>query len=168
MQSIKFISLIILCATSSMALFLPAIGVVPFPRHLSGNLSQNGMRSDAAMSSDASVQQNRQDGPMGSDLARSQLDQPHLDPWGSPITHQQKGIGTIPGMPVSTTNSPALANALTHPDLSSQQIQYGTMATSGATTYNSVGFGIWLLLIPVWLGALAVWSITPTSTKRSK
>lgn len=170
MQSIKFISLIVLCATSSMALFLPAIGVVPFPRHLSGKPSQNGMRSDAAISSDAWEQQNLQGGGtgMGMDPARSQFDQPHLDPWGNPITHQQNGMGTMPGMPVSTTNSPALASALTHPDLSSQQIQDGAVATSGTTTYDSVGFGIWLLLVPVWLGALAVWSITPTSTRRSK
>ncbi|XZE21137.1 hypothetical protein SH449x_001034 [Pirellulaceae bacterium SH449] len=168
MQSIKFISLIVLCATSSMALFLPAIGVVPFPRHLSGNPSQNGMRSDAAMSSNAWEQQNMQGAGMGMDPARSQFDQPPLDPWGNPLTQQQNGMGTMPGMPVSTTNSPALASALTHPDLGPQQIQDGTMTTSGATTYDSVGFGIWLLLVPVWLGALAVWSITPTSTRRSK
>jgi hypothetical protein len=34
MKSIKFLSLILMCATSSLALVLPAIGVVSFPRQL--------------------------------------------------------------------------------------------------------------------------------------
>jgi hypothetical protein len=34
MKSIKFFSLILMCATSSLALILPAIGVVSFPRQL--------------------------------------------------------------------------------------------------------------------------------------
>lgn len=34
MKSIKFLSLILMCATSSLALILPAFGVVSFPRQL--------------------------------------------------------------------------------------------------------------------------------------
>jgi hypothetical protein len=45
MKSIKFLSLILMCATSSLALILPAIGVVSFPRQLTDQSTQSAIQA---------------------------------------------------------------------------------------------------------------------------
>lgn len=159
MQSIKFISLIVICATSCLALILPAVGVVPFPRELSG------AGSPVANSS-----------PNGADVngngALSASQAPGSGPWGVGMAGQNLSGSSVPGLPVSMNalggfqSSPTLAGSeqATGADQSGLQ----TVVANGVSKYDSLGFGIWLLLVPIWLASLAVWSITPTPKSRSK
>lgn len=155
MQSIKFISLIVICATSCLALILPAVGVVPFPRELSGvrSPSQNAM-------------------PNAANVGENGADTGGLGPWGVEFAGQNPAGVSGAGLPVSTTgisgyqSSPTLAGSEPPPGLDLSVVQAGTL--DGVSNYDSLGFGIWLLLVPIWLGALAVWSITPTPKSRSK
>ncbi|MFN7877772.1 MAG: hypothetical protein ACK5PB_20805 [Pirellula sp.] len=159
MQSIKFISLIIICATSCLALILPAVGVVPFPRELSG------AGSPAANSL-----------PNGADVtgngALSASQTPGSGPWGVEMGSQNHSGGSVPGLPVSINglggfqSSPTLAG--TEQPTGADQSSLQAVVEHGISKYDSLGFGIWLLLVPIWLASLLVWSITPTPKSRAK
>lgn len=159
MQSIKFISLIIICATSCLALILPAVGVVPFPRELSG------ARSPSADSL-----------PNGSDVtangALSASQTPGSGPWGVETAGQSLSGSTLPGLPVSMNgvggfqSSPTLAGSEQSTGVDRSGLK--TVVANGISKYDSLGFGIWLLLVPIWVASLLVWSITPTPKSRAK
>lgn len=159
MQSIKFISLIVICATSCLALILPAVGVVPFPRELSG------VRSPAANSS-----------PNGADVtgngAYSASQNSGSGPWGVEMGSQNHSGGSVAGLPVSMNglggfqSSPTLAGS--EPTTGTDQSGLHAVVENGISKYDSLGFGIWLLLVPIWLASLLVWSITPTPKSRAK
>lgn len=157
MQSIKFISLIVICATSCLALILPAAGVVPFPRELSGAHTHVGsdLRPTDPSMSGGGV-------PNGANAA----------PWGSGAGNQNIAGVSVTGLPVSTTGVSGFQSS---PTLAGSELQVGgdlpgsqSAAVGGGSNYNSLGFGIWLLLAPIWLVSLVIWSITPTSKNRSK
>lgn len=168
MQSIKFMSLIVICATSCLALLLPAIGVVPFPSQLSGVHSHASANPGGA-------------GEFASGVAGQGGSMPGADPWvnggiNPGLSQSGVGEGTMSGLPVSTSVS---QNFSSSPTLSGSESQLpgnylnsaatGQMGAEGALSrYDTVGFGIWLLLVPIWLMALVVWSIAPSSKGRSK
>ena len=158
MQSIKFISLIVICATSCLALILPAVGVVPFPKELSGAPAH---AASALPASDPSFN----NGGVPNSSA------PIADPWGGGGGNQNIAGVSVPGLPVSTTGG---AGYQSSPTLAGSEIPFGgdsgtqPVAAGGKSKYDSLGFGIWLLLVPIWLVSLVVWSITPTSKNRSK
>jgi len=169
MQSIKFMSLIVICATSCLALLLPAIGVVPFPRQLSGVHNHSLVNPGGV-------------GEFGSVGAEQGGTTTGADPWaaigsGNPGVNQSGvGGGTMSGLPVSTSasqnfpSSPTLAGSETQ--LSSNFLNSTAtglpVAEGTLSKYDTVGFGIWLLLVPIWFFALVVWSIAPSSKGRSK
>lgn len=144
MQSIKFISLIVMCATSCLALLLPAVGVVPFPKQLSG--------------------------------INTQLPPTNPSPNGA-FSNQNASSNPMPGLPISAPNVTGLPVS---PTLSSSNFggldpTQGTGTTISPSTgieivskYDTLGFGIWLLLVPIWIVSLVVWSVTPTPKNRSK
>lgn len=139
MHSIKFMSLIAMCATSCLALLLPAIGVVPFPKQLSG-INTPGVNA--------------------------------LPNAGEMTGTQNFGGASMPGLPISTSGVPGFPSS---PTLAGVELPQGPDATTtqsaginGISKYDTLGFGIWLLLVPIWLLSLVVWSVTPTSTNRSK
>ena len=167
MQSIKFMSLIVICATSCLALLLPAIGVVPFPSQLSGVSNQTaGVPGPAEIGVGA--------GPM-------QHAPPAADPWGLGGGHQgvnQSGVAGVgmSGLPVSTSVPTNVSSA---PSLVGTELHFGnsvavesaagqTAVGVGQSKYDTLGFGIWLLLVPIWFFALVVWSVTPSPRNRSK
>jgi hypothetical protein len=159
MQSIKFISLIVICATSCLALILPAVGVVPFPKELSGVRSPGA----DALPSGAIINENG---------ANAGAQNSSLGTWGAEVAGQNLAGVSVPGLPVSTTgvggyqSSPTLAGSELPGEVDPSGLQPGV--ADGISKYDSLGFGIWLLLVPIWLASLAVWSITPTPKSRSK
>lgn len=144
MQSIKFISLIVMCATSCLALLLPAVGVVPFPKQLSG------INTPLPPTNPSTI-----------------------DAFGN----QNPTANTMPGLPISASN---VAGLPVSPTLSSSNFAGGDaiQGTGNAippstgieivSKYDTLGFGIWLLLVPIWIVSLVVWSVTPTPKSRSK
>lgn len=159
MQSIKFISLIVICATSCLALILPAVGVVPFPKELSG-----------AGSPTANPLANGADVNGNGALPASQT--PGSSPWGVETAGQTISGSSVPGLPVSMNglggfqSSPTLVGSEQATGVDQSGLQ--TAVANGISRYDSLGFGIWLLLVPIWLASLAVWSITPTPKSRAK
>ncbi|MCU0721264.1 MAG: hypothetical protein MUC83_16245 [Pirellula sp.] len=158
MQSIKFISLIVICATSCLALILPAVGVVPFPRELSGAPAP---ASNALPISDPFLNNGGVSNPAS----------PNASPWGGGVANQNIAGVSLPGMPVSTTGGPGYQSS---PTLAGSELPIagdmsGSPSTAGGISkYDSLGFGIWLLLVPIWFVSLVVWSITPTPKSRTK
>jgi hypothetical protein len=55
MKSIKFFSLILMCATSSLALILPAIGIVSFPRQLTDHSTIQAMMGQTPSLENSSI-----------------------------------------------------------------------------------------------------------------
>jgi hypothetical protein len=164
MQSIKFISLIVICATSCLALLLPAVGVVPFPKELSG------VRSPGADALPNGVNVGGNGALSG---GQSPIAVPSMaGPWGVESGSQNLAGVSVPGLPVSTTgvggyqSSPTLAGSELPGGVDPSGLQ--PRVADGISKYDSLGFGIWLLLVPIWFVSLVVWSITPTPRSRSK
>lgn len=139
----KFTGLVLICATSCLALILPAIGVVHFPK------AQLSATSDSiSASSTASV-------PVTARIAPNPI--PISTPW-TQATPQQEIKPSLNGMPNSpfpgSTFPPA---ALPQPELTHR----APLAPDAAIPSNKLGMGIWLLLAPVCLIGLAMWSFSP-------
>ena len=171
MQSIKFISLIVICATSCLALILPAVGVVPFPKQLSGVNSQGVTVSANGVDAGGRSALTATDPSIGSGgLFNSTA--PNAAPWSGGAGNQNLAGISVSGMPVSTTgvsgyqSSPTLAGTDSQVGIDLSGSQSATVG--GLSKYDSLGFGIWLLLVPIWLVSLMVWSLTPTPQSRSK
>ena len=143
MKSMKFASLILLCATSSLALVLPALGVVSFPQQLIKN-------SD--LPSTTSVP-----GPEGGPTGGWQPAQ-----GGLPIA---TGFANSSLPPSATTAPPSFpSQSLVPPSLDPRALNDPTLQQNsvGVEEHPSkVGTGLWLLLGPIWLASLCMWTIAP-------
>lgn len=210
MKSMKFASLILLCATSLLALVLPALGVVSFPEqfistnveHRKSLIGQSESPIEAPLThlarhaeetiqgiSDgiASARANgRADGGLTkaeSNFAPvSNFDNAPLQNTNSMVPSQfasfgnnapQQNLAPHSNQPLPPVLPPNQSQGVS----SSQQIPPGqTVATTAAAVdgfgwepdlkTRKVGTGIWLLLGPVWLLALLVWSISPSPGSR--
>jgi hypothetical protein len=128
----KFTGLILICASSVLALLLPAIGVVKFP-----------MANSAAML-------NKQSDPGTPSVSGS--------PSGLPVSVPGLPV-SVPGLPESARGLPptmAPQGGVT-PDLSSQE---PSLIGSSWTT-QKLGLGVWVFLAPVMLLGLGLWTFAP-------
>ena len=170
MKSVKFASLTLLCATSILALVLPALGVVSFPEQF---ISADVNHRTTLL---GEIEHPLPDSPSTS-LELSE---------GVPARNASFGgnpAGAHPG-PTTPVYPPGAGGAFPHgpqPVVPSGAV--GAQVPPGMPISHQdplgwnqdpqtqkVGTGIWLLLGPVWLLALLIWSIAPdpnTTSSRS-
>jgi len=139
----KFTGLVLICATSCLALILPAIGVVHFPKvQLSTASGSNTAGPTASV-------------PVTTRIAPNPI--PNSTPW-TQATPQQEFKPSLNGIPDSPfPGSPLLPAALPQPDLAPP----ASLGADAEIASNKFGMGIWLLLAPVCLIGLAMWSFSP-------
>jgi hypothetical protein len=144
----KFVGLILICASSCLALILPAIGVVHFPKTPQGQPSMlptsNFPTSTpySEMNSSGSPQSNYPNStpwtpaPLQRDSVPETVNtaNPSSGPFPSPFPQQT----TVP-TPSAATNSPE----------------------ANAPASQKFGMGVWLLLAPACLIGLAMWTFSP-------
>jgi hypothetical protein len=126
MYSLKFLSLVVLCAASTMMLVLPATGLVPFPKQM-----------------------------IETTPPTAQAVPPTIATGWQPSSNMPPNAL---GLPISTT----IQNQSGPPSLSQLPAEVGSLDPSARRDYDKWGLGLWLLLIPIWLLSLFVWSITGT------
>ncbi|AMV31212.1 hypothetical protein VN12_03775 [Pirellula sp. SH-Sr6A] len=143
MKSMKFASLILLCATSSLALILPALGVVSFPQQLIKNSDLPSTMSPPGPDGvPPGGWQSAQGGlPIATSIPNSSL--------GTPAPIAPPSLATQPRSPPSL-DPMAHGHSTFEPNIVSDE-----------KNPNKVGTGLWLLLGPVWLASLAMWTIAP-------
>ncbi len=138
-KNMKFTGLILICSSSCLALILPAIGVVQFPK------SQQSIHGMMANDLPKSVPVMTQNMPDPSQYNMPANPQPDLLPYSMvPKTNSMQG---------SPFPSAALPPSTTQTELPSEFIV--------APTGNKFAMGIWLLLGPVCLLGLALWTLSP-------
>ncbi len=163
MKSLKFASLVLLCATSCLALVLPALGVVAFPDEL---VNANHSHSHA-------FEHSHSPDPFTSVATQNQgvnAGNAPVENWGGGASLVQPTVPP-PGFPITTSNPPTFSQ----PGYPPQQSGYPPQPEHGAQDLLShggasqkVGTGIWLLLGPVWILSLILWSIAPTPNAKQK
>ena len=145
----KFTGLILICASSCLALVLPAIGVVQFSKL---NQTTHTIKATGPMpASFPSVIQNTP-GPNPNNLPWIQST-PQTDflPNSNNRTHSPFPAAILP--PGSPTQTRVAA-----------QVTFSPPVPVAAPTGNKLGMGIWLLLAPVCLIGLAMWTFSSNPT----
>lgn len=139
----KFTGLILICATSCLALILPAIGVVHFPK-----AHQAATAGSISASSTVSFPVMMQNSPNPI---------PYNSPWtrASPQQEIQPSSNGMPNSPFPGSTLPP--TSLPQPQLTNP----ASLASDAAISSNKLGMGIWLLLAPVCLIGFAMWSFSP-------
>lgn len=142
MKSMKFASLILLCATSSLGLILPAIGVVSFPQQL---IRQSDLQQTSMTPGQAPITPGVWQPAQGS----------------APVPFAPHGTSNQGGLPI-TTNLPA-ASSSSPPSLDPQSLTQPTALSLNmqGDEPNKIGTGLWLLLGPIWIASLIMWTIAP-------
>ncbi len=132
-RTMKFTGLILICATSCLALILPAIGVVQFPK------SQ--MTNPAAPPGFLTNAPQNQNNPV----------------WNPAVNRQDfsSSSNVMPNPSTPFPNQPLPSYNQTTPMI--QQPSQPQVAPQG----NKLGMGIWLMLAPVCLLGLAMWTFAP-------
>jgi len=134
MKSLKFLSLILMCATSSLGLLLPAVGVVKFPPPLANSAAE------------------------GAIPANLQAPSPNPATGISP-TYTANGLPVSASandafLPPSLSGNSTLPNpTLPAPD----HLSFFSPGAGG----QKLGTGLWLLLVPFWFLSLLLWTIAP-------
>jgi hypothetical protein len=142
MKSMKFASLILLCATSSLALILPALGVVSFPQQL---IRESDLQPTSMTTGPEPIPPGSWQPAQGSAPA----------PFGA------QGIAGQGGLPIATNFPPASAPSPPSLDPSGfAQPTHQAGSIPGEET-NKIGTGLWLLLGPIWIASLIMWTIAP-------
>ncbi len=139
-RTMKFTGLILICATSSLALILPAIGVVHFPKTQATPLAPVPGFLTNAPSNPSQLAWNPTS--PGSDLLSNARAMPGTAaPYPSmPMAPYNSNAALIPGAKISDAKIP---NANGQPMQSAN---------------NKLGVGIWLMLGPVCLLGLVMWT----------
>lgn len=142
----KFTGLILICASSSLALILPAFGVVQFPK----------VPVAAKFPSGSAVSTNTGWTPASSFPNAFQGGNAH----GTNLPGSLSEI--LPGANLAPTESPFPPSLF---GSSEKQV-----ANNSNRTFSKFGMGVWLLLGPVCLIGLGMWSFSPnpSSSKLSK
>ena len=140
----KFTGLILICATSCLALILPAIGVVQFPK------SRDSQASTVSLPPTQAFPITTQSG-LGAAPTNQSWSQT-LPPNGQPTS---PFAATLPGSP----NSQAPITAQSPMDAAGQW--NGAPQGDGTSSTTKFGMGLWLLLAPVCLIGLAMWTFSP-------
>ena len=174
----KFTGLILMCAASSLALLLPALGVVKFP------VLDNRIAVGGAPGSDPELEP-ASSAPYSAALARSGTQNQGLPgklpgqlpgvPDGNRAGNsagQPKGVGN--GDPGTTAGllAAAQASAQSGPEGNLDGSQNPNRLRLGRLPFTEIpsqrlGLGVWLLLVPVQFLGLGMWTFG-TSPKRGK
>ena len=148
----KFTGLILICATSCLALILPAIGVVHFPKTLESTSRPSGL----ALSQGFPV------------MAQSVLGStPTNQPWTQELPFASQPNSPFPGsalppssrLPPNPTSMPPFTSPT--PMDATGQMQGAQNADGTTANDNKLGLGLWLFLAPVCLVGLAMWTFSP-------
>ena len=138
----KFTGLILICASFSLALILPAIGVVQFPRIV---------RSAPASTFPTSVSTS------AVPIATSQPEHANGTGW-SPAS---RPLGNYESILPSSPFPPSMQTQPTNESQRPSMQQIKSMAQDDNPAASKLGMGIWLLLGPVSLFGLALWTFSP-------
>lgn len=131
----KFAGLILICASSSLALLLPALGVVKFPM-----LNENQATAANFTSTQSDIPDAQTPGlQAAAESSAASILNPNAPNPGLPVTYNGDGL--------PTTSNP-LSN------------QLGKLPFTDIQT-QKVGLGAWLLLAPTLLVGLAMWTFSP-------
>jgi len=148
----KFTGLILICATSCLALILPAIGVVHFPK-TSESLS--------AASSIASSQGLPVSTQSGMGFSPTNL------PWSQVLPPSSQQVlpfhaSTMPPslMPAGPTSQPPMTSQAPM-DAAGQFNGSAPQLDGTASSGGKLGMGVWFMLVPVCLLGLAMWTFAP-------
>ena len=143
----KFIGLILICASSCLALILPAIGVVQFPSEV---------RSAKQL-------------PISLNLPSESPQQPQA----LVAAPASNGTGWEPATP-SIMPPGQLPNAASpfppppQPQVSAQPSPTDQVELVEKSSTSKLGMGVWLLLGPICLIGLALWSLSPNPSPVGK
>ena len=143
----KFTGLILICASSCLALILPAIGVVQFPSEV---------RSAKQL-------------PVSVNLPPASSQQPEA----LTAAPASNGTGWVPANP-STMQSGQLPNAASpfppplQPQVSAQPSPTDHMGLVEKSSTSKLGMGVWLLLGPIILIGLVLWTFSPNPSPVGK
>jgi len=146
-ESMKFIGLILICASSCLALILPAIGVVQFPSEV---------RSAKQL-------------PISLNLPSESPQQPQA----LVAAPASNGTGWEPATP-SIMPPGQLPNAASpfppplQPQVSAQPSPTDQVELVEKSSTSKLGMGVWLLLGPICLIGLALWSLSPNPSPVGK
>ena len=148
----KFTGLILICATSCLALILPAIGVVQFPKSLksrTGTLATDLHGSVPVMTQNAP-------GYASNNHAWTPISpQQDLLPYSNSSNPKGMQASPFPSTAFPSTTQTGLPNqAMPGPNNAMAGID---VTPSG----NKLAMGIWLLLGPICLLGLALWTLSP-------
>ncbi len=154
----KFTGLILICASSCLALILPAIGVVHFPKTIppqSSLMQTSTFTTSTPTSTPVSA-------PNSGGLPQSNFpNSPHWTQTSSPSDFLPNTLNSAPSpFPAqqSSTATPAAPIQLATPNLSNGSSPAG----------QKFGMGVWLLLAPICLIGLAMWTFSPNPSGGKK
>ena len=153
----KFTGLILICATSCLALILPAIGVVQFPK------TSESLSAASSLASSPSLPVSTQSG-MGSS--------PTNLPWTQSIPPNSQQASPFQSYTLPPSLMPP---SLMPPNAAPQTPLINQAAMEAAGQFNGgvpqldgtlksggkLGMGVWLMLVPICLIGLAMWTFAP-------
>jgi hypothetical protein len=154
----KFTGLILICASSCLALILPAIGAVQFPKTMqprSSVIQAPNFPSSTLTSTQLSPQKNE---------GFSQSNLPNSPQWTQTSPQQDFLPGSLnsTSSPFPTQQSPALTTP------APLQEAVPNLSEGNTPSVQKFGMGVWLLLAPVCLIGLAMWTFSPNPTDAKK
>ena len=156
----KFTGLILICATSCLALILPAIGVVHFPK------TSESLSAASSIASSQGLPVSTQSG-MGfspTNLPWSQVLPPSSQQALPPSSQQASPFqaSTMPPslMPPGPTSQPPMTSQAAM-DAAGQFNGSAPQLDGTANSGGKLGMGVWLMLVPVCLIGLAMWTFAP-------
>ena len=156
----KFMGLILMCAASSMALLLPAMGVVKFPV-LDETTLQSLVGEAQIQATELAVGQTGEQfgGQLSNTLGNTLGDAKNRDP--------QTSAGMLVAAQVSGQPSNPEATGSQSKTSGSTKTEYLGKIPFTQIGSQRVGLGVWLLLLPTILLGLAMWTFgsSPKSSK---
>jgi hypothetical protein len=151
----KFTGLILMCASSCLALLLPALGIVKFPKVSPGSIPSPTMVSTPGYA--GAIPQNA---PQTTPLASTG----NASNWLPASSYSNSQAVLPPGQLVSSSNlSPMFPapEASTYNNPSPANDPSLINPNAATNSMSRFGMGIWLLLGPVCLIGLAIWTFSP-------
>jgi hypothetical protein len=151
-KNMKFTGLILICATSCLALILPAIGVVQFPKNPESTFGPSSLSPSQGF-------------PV---MAQTGLGTtPTNQPWTQELPFASQPNSPFPGsvlppssrLPTNPTTPPPFTSPT--PKDAAGQMQGAQNTDVNTASNNKLGLGLWLLLAPVCLVGLAMWTFSP-------
>ena len=147
----KFTGLILICASSCLALILPAIGVVHFP--------QATQHSSAGQASPTFATSTPAPTPQFPGPTQSNV--PNPSQWKPALPQRDFLPESLNSAPQPSTTSPFSSGSLEPSRAYPPQVAETNLQPTSTPAGQKFGMGIWLLLAPVCLIGLALWTFSP-------